>query len=254
MKNIITVKDLNYRPFNNLNIQIKENSFVAISGPNNSGKTTLMRILNREKGNNFPITILGKNISNHKISNYRKIVEALFPLEITFNELTLNDEINSIDKSISSEYILKKLNLKKIGDIEFTKLDIKTLILSKLAIILLNNPQIIIIDELNLCFSHQEIIKIMDFLREYQHTYETTIIYTTTNLEDTIGLDYLYIISDGKIILEGEPLNTLQKDNIINKIGLRIPFMIDLSVKLKDYNLLSDLELDPEGMVDKLWK
>ena len=46
----------------------------------------------------------------------------------------------------------------------------------------------------------------------------------------------------------------LKEDNIINKIGLKIPFMIDLSVKLQDYDLISEMTLDMNGMVNKLWK
>ena len=56
------------------------------------------------------------------------------------------------------------------------------------------------------------------------------------------------------IILEGEPLEVLQRDNIINKAGLEVPFMIDLSVKLRDYDLVSSIELDQDRMVDILWK
>ena len=81
-----------------------------------------------------------------------------------------------------------------------------------------------------------------------------TIIYTTIHLEESVYSDYLYFINNNKIVLEGKPLDILQKDNIINKIGLELPFMVDLSVKLKDYELIKDLELDPERMVDNLWK
>ena len=49
MKSIVNIKNLNYKPFDNFSLTIKENSFISISGPNNSGKTTLMRILNGEK-------------------------------------------------------------------------------------------------------------------------------------------------------------------------------------------------------------
>ena len=66
--------------------------------------------------------------------------------------------------------------------------------------------------------------------------------------------NYLYIINESTIILEGEPLSVLVKDNILNRIGLEVPFMIDLSVKLQDYNLLTTTELDMERMVEELWK
>ena len=53
--------------------------------------------------------------------------------------------------------------------------------------------------------------------------------------------------------MEDEPQNIIIKDNVLNKIGLKLPFMVDLSVKLQDYNLIDSLELDTDRMVDKLW-
>ena len=51
---------------------------------------------------------------------------------------------------------------------------------------------------------------------------------TTSDLNETLYSDYLYIINDSKIIIEGNPIEVLEKDNIINKAGLNLPFMIDL--------------------------
>ena len=46
----------------------------------------------------------------------------------------------------------------------------------------------------------------------------------------------------------------MKEDSLINKIGLTLPFMVDLSLKLKYYDLIDDVELDMNRMVDKLWK
>ena len=77
---------------------------------------------------------------------------------------------------------------------------------------------------------------------------------TISDLEYSLSSDKLYILNEGIFMLEGDPLSILEKDNILNKIGLKIPFMIDLSVKLRDYDLVKDIELDMDGMVDTLWK
>lgn len=77
---------------------------------------------------------------------------------------------------------------------------------------------------------------------------------TATNLDISIETDYLYIIDKGNLELEGKPLEVLKNDNVINKIGLNIPFMIDLSVKLKDYDLIDKVELDYDRMIETLWK
>ena len=79
---------------------------------------------------------------------------------------------------------------------------------------------------------------------------------TTSNLEDTINCDYIYVIDNNVIAVEGKPIEVLQKDNILNRIGLELPFMIDLSVKLRDYDLIDDIDINMniDRMVDILWK
>ena len=46
----------------------------------------------------------------------------------------------------------------------------------------------------------------------------------------------------------------LQEEKILTRLGLSLPFMIDLSLKLKFYDLLDDIVLDSDRMVDILWK
>jgi hypothetical protein len=76
----------------------------------------------------------------------------------------------------------------------------------------------------------------------------------TNNLEEVLLTDYIYVISDSNILIEGIPIDVIQKDNIMNKAGLNLPFMVDLSVKLRDYDLVKEIEQDKERMVELLWK
>ena len=77
---------------------------------------------------------------------------------------------------------------------------------------------------------------------------------TISNLELSIKSDYLYVIGNNKsIILEGIPKTVLEKDNILNKNGIELPFIIDLSVKLKDYNLVDNIYYDDESLINDLW-
>ena len=77
---------------------------------------------------------------------------------------------------------------------------------------------------------------------------------TCSNLEDSLFSDILYIIKDNEIVLSGPPMEVLQNDNIINKTGLELPFMIDLSVKLRDYDLIQTIETDMDRLVNILWR
>lgn len=252
MTKIIEISNFYYESlFKDLTFSVEKNKFITISGPNNCGKTTLIRILNRELITSNNVIVNNRHINDYTIEEYNKLVQCIIPLEIIFEEKTLEEELlryNNDTKTVDN--LLKKLKLKKQSTTNINKLSKKEIVLSQIAISLIKNPKILLIDNISTYFSEKEIIEIIKYLKEYK----MTIIYTTIHLEESVYSDYLYFINNNKIVLEGKPLDILQKDNIINKIGLELPFMVDLSVKLKDYELITDLELDPERMVDNLWK
>lgn len=257
MEDIIKITELTYNNlFTNFNISIPKNSFISISGPNNCGKTTLIRILDRQIFLSN-ITFDGKPLSNYSLDEYYQYVKTIIPFEFNFTYETLEEEVLSYLNSKNKEdynYLLKTLKISTLKNKNISTLPLKDKIKLQLVLSLLTNPQILLLDDINIFYSNKEFLDIITCLKYYQTKKDLTIIMTTSNLEYTLLTDYLYIICDGKIILEGVPLTILEKDNLVNKIGLKLPFMIDLSVKLRDYNLITDIELDMNRMVDELWK
>lgn len=64
----------------------------------------------------------------------------------------------------------------------------------------------------------------------------------------------MIVLNHGKIYLRGAPLEVMKEDQKLIHLGLELPFMVDLSLKLQFYELLDDIILDMEGMVNTLWK
>lgn len=253
---ILKINNINYKNiYNDLSLDIAENKFITISGANNSGKTTLIRILNNELSEKFDINILGKKINDYNTEELTKTIQAVIPTDEYFIEKNIYEEMNyNCNSNLSFiDYICKGLKIKRIINNNYKTYSQQEIILSQLAIALSIQPKVLLIDDISPYFNQKEIESILIFLKEYQKKYNITIIYTTINLEESLQTDYLYIINEGKVELSGRPLEVLQKDNIINKIGLNIPFMIDLSVKLRDYDLIKEIETDKDRMVEKLW-
>jgi len=71
-----------------------------------------------------------------------------------------------------------------------------------------------------------------------------SIIFTSNNLTDCLLSDYLYLLDNGKVVIEGIPVSVMKEEKIINRLGLDLPFMIDLSSKLIFYELLNEIILD----------
>ena len=251
-KNIISVKNLKYKNiFDGLDLSIKQNTITAISGSNNCGKTTLIKILSglitvkdTVKFNDLYLESINKNklFYDEGIVILNEKIDFLFDT-VKEEILFVLDNINISDEKKKNRYnfILKLLN---------RNIKIKVL----LAIAVIHKPHVLFIDDLCTMMSKAERHEMENILNYLNSVEKMTIVMTTNNLEETINCDYLYILDKGKIALEGKPLDILKEDNIINKIGLKIPFMIDLSVKLQDYDLISKMTLDMNGMVNKLWK
>lgn len=263
-ENIIEIINLNYKNiFINFNVNFEKNKFITISGTNNCGKTILMRILNKEINISNTISINNKKIENYKAVELSNIIQCVIPKEISFIFKTVEDELyfylnqtklSKEDKKILYKELLKNLKLTKYQNSSPNNLEEQQLIKLQLAIALCKVPQIILIDNIGSYLYKKEMLEIINYLRVYQKKYYTTIIMTTNNLNEAALSDYIYIINDSQIVLEGEPFEILQKDNILNKVGLNIPFMMDLSVKLRDYDVVKEIELDMDRMVEVLWK
>ena len=119
---------------------------------------------------------------------------------------------------------------------------------------LLKEPKVLLLDSISLYLNDKEMEELLLFLKKYKEKYNLTIVFTTLNLKDSLYSDYLFIINNGKVLLSGSPIEVLKYDNILNKNGLEIPFIIDLSVKMMDYNLIDEPVLDMDRMVDTIWK
>lgn len=255
---ILNINNIKYNDiFEDLSIYIEKNTITAISGPNKCGKTTLIRILNRDVQTDSNIVYEGKEIYNYRDEEYYKKIQAVFPQEIIFHENTILEELKFQQEKYDLEkidFLISKLGLKKIKDKDINTLNEKEIFKTQIAIAILNSEEFVMIDEIDSYFSTEELIKLYKLFNMCIDKYDLTFIITCLNLDSTIYVDQLYIINKGKVVLKGEPLRVLDKDNILNKIGLEVPFMIDLSVKLKDYQLINKIILNDEEMVDELWK
>lgn len=94
----------------------------------------------------------------------------------------------------------------------------------------------------------------MNILNNIKNNYNISIVFTTSQISSIIDLENIIVLGNGKIVMQGNYNDIIKRDNELSKLGIEIPIMIDLSLKLQFYNLLDDIYYNVEGMVDKLWK
>ena len=76
-----------------ISMYIDKNKITSIAGSNNSGKTTLLKIIGRVFDTNASIIFNGKSIYDYKLTDYTKLVSIIIPTEITFLENTLEKQL-----------------------------------------------------------------------------------------------------------------------------------------------------------------
>lgn len=96
----------------------------------------------------------------------------------------------------------------------------------------------------------KELKKLFSYLKKNKIDF----INVTNDIELTLYTDYLIIYDKDKIAVEGSTLEVLKNEKIFKRLGLGLPFIIELSILLKDYGLIDEIYLDKESLADKLWK
>ena len=91
-------------------------------------------------------------------------------------------------------------------------------------------------------------------LYEFLNVNNVAFINITNNMEEVLFTNYLIIYDDKKIIAEGNTIELLKNEKLFKRLGFKLPFIIELSILLKDYNLVNSIYLSKESLVGDLWK
>ena len=89
---------------------------------------------------------------------------------------------------------------------------------------------------------------------KYVKNNNITLINITNKSEDIIYGDKVIIIKDRKIILNIKLKDILNYEKEFRENNIDLPFMAELSLKLKYYNLIDKPIFNMTKMVNKLWK
>lgn len=268
MGSIIKVDNLTFRYkdrfiFDKFCLNVEEGSWISITGSNGSGKSTLIKILTGLLKTDSDISICGLNLNEENLFNIRKNMgvifdnpENLFLCETVEDDLafTLENLCYSVDemkkriREVSNELKINHLLKKSPNELsggEKSKV--------ALACALIHKPKILILDESLSMIDEKGKINVLKILSKL-HKNGMTIISVVHDLRETYYSDRLIVINDGEIMLDGTPLKVMEYDKILNRLGIELPFEIELSTKLKLYGLIDTLIPDVEELVNTIWE
>lgn len=240
MNNMITVKNLSFlypnnQIFNNLSFDVSTCKWTTIIGLSGCGKSTFIRLINNDFKYDGEILFGGNIIIIDGNFNYENIL---------VSKLIKKYYSKNIYNKIINEYDLKNITSKKVSDLNEQD-KIKLLFCLKLS----SKGDIVIIDnllnKLN-CHNKDIIVKILNKLK-------IKVINMTNNMEDTLLGENIIIMDKGKIVLNDKKENIFMKYDDIKKIGLDLPFIVDLSIKLKYYGLVNKIYFSMEELIGAIW-
>ena len=257
--NIISINDLNFKYkdkiiFKNLNLDIKENTITTIMGKNGSGKTTLIKMLVGLIPSNNKIKFNDKIITNKNIKSIRKKIGIVFenPDNQFVGDTVLEDLVFTLEnmkykkKNIRNRVleIVNYLKLENIVNEDPHSLTNNQKQLVNLASALIHEPKLLILDEA---------FNIFNILQELKKE-GLTIIIVTNDIEDTTVSDEIIVLNNQNVYLNGKKEEIYKEEKKLRELGFSLPFMVELSNRLKFYGLIENTIYDMKEMVDTLWK
>ncbi|MGQ9618138.1 MAG: ABC transporter ATP-binding protein [Candidatus Aminicenantia bacterium] len=248
---IIEMQNLSYSYGKNvvlrdINIDIREGELVSIIGPNGSGKSTLLKLIagilpvqngrilikNREifelKGKLEKIIGFGFQNPDYQIFKESVREEIGFSLELT--------GFKGKEKEKRIEEILSLLNLHEKRDEDPFSLSKGERQKVVTASILATGKEIVILDEPTTGLDPIEVEKIIDLIRILKNRGITVIIVT-----HSLGLafecsDWIILLKDGEVFLQGKPRELLKMWEKIESV-LKLPAFLKFSVLTGGYFL-----------------
>lgn len=261
MKEVIKLINFSFRypgskapALKNINLSIKEGLIVGIVGPTGSGKSTLIKALNGlvpkitggvQEGD---VIVDGLNTRNHGVAELARHVGVVLddPFTQIFS-LTVWDDVcfGPSNLGIPANEIVEraKFALKATGLSGYetrNPIHMSGGEQQRLAIagILAMMPKILAFDEPLAMLDPQGKEEVVRVIKQLAIQRNATIIITESGVDiDKILniLDYMVILYEGEILYEGNPRDVMLLD-ILPRIGVRRPQVVDLFIKLREYH------------------
>lgn len=274
MSSFIDVKNLIYeyknvdsvrRAVNNLNIQIQKGQFIVVLGHNGSGKSTFAKHLNaifsptsgtviidgldtKDDNNIFEIRqkcgMVFQNPDN-------QIVATVVEDDVAFGPENMGVPSQEIRKRVDdalavvrmSEFATKAPHLLSGGQKQ--KVAIAGIIAMK--------PDCIILDESTSMLDPRGRKEVMSTVKKLNKEENITLIHITHFMEEAVDADYIYVMEEGEIVLEGTPKEVFVNIEKLQNLGLDVPPMTLLCSELRKHDIqISQDILTVEEMIDSL--
>jgi len=257
MSVIIEIKDDSWQYLNTkqpalqeINIQIEEGKFVGIIGANGAGKTSLAFSMNGLIPGQYngikhgEVLVYGKEVEEYGHGELQRFTGMVFSdPEAQFTAMTVEDEL---------VFGLENLGMtipeirERLGWVTHLT-GLETMLLKPpyelsggqkqrvaLAAVLAMTPKLLILDEPTTMLDPVSRRRVFEVLAKLKQEQNNTIIVIEHSLENLIRLaDHMILLSDSRLLLEGETKEFFQNMELISKEGIHPPGALQFFYELK---------------------
>ena len=222
--------------FNKISLSFFEGISTFLCGTNGSGKTLLLKAITKKIKYQGEIKFLKKTV-------------VVFD-KYYFTTNSVEDELKFLSlSSFQKEFILN------FFDEETLSLNPNSLSFYQQKLLLLcsclyKNPQVVFIDNLYSFLEKRDIQKFNNYFKKNN----ITVILVSNDIEQALNYEYMIVMNQGMVAIEGRTEQVLKEEKILKRLGIGLPFYVDLSTQLQYYNLINKVYLTKEELVEKLWK
>ncbi len=274
-KNIIEVKNVTFTyheadhpALTDLSFTIKEGSWTAIIGHNGSGKSTLARILNGllvpDNDDEASVIVNGVRLTDDTVWTVRNDIGIVFQNpDNQFVGATVADDVafGMENRGVSREEMLETVArvVKQVRMDEFIKSEPARLSGGQkqrvaIAGILAIKPKVIILDESTSMLDPEGKAEVLNLIKQVKDENDLTVISITHDIEEASGADNIIVLNDGQIVQEGTPKEIFQESELLEKLGLAVPFVNQLISKLKSEGIEVPASITNESeLTEYLW-
>ncbi|MBR2213642.1 MAG: energy-coupling factor transporter ATPase [Eubacterium sp.] len=273
MKSIIDVKNLIFdyksndnrptmRAIDNVSLDVQQGDFIAVIGHNGSGKSTFAKQLNAMllptsgsvfvdeiDTSNEELVLTVRQTAGLVLQNPdNQIVSTVVEEDVAFGPENLAVPTEEIVERVDES--LKSVEMRKYAKKSPLKLSGGQKQRVAIAGILAMQPKCIVLDEPTSMLDpvgREEVIKTLHKLNKEG----ITIIIVTHNMEEVVDVDKIFVMNEGKIVMQGTPKEVFSKVEELKEIRLEVPQVTELAYELKK----SGVDI-PDGVlsVDELVK
>jgi phospholipid/cholesterol/gamma-HCH transport system ATP-binding protein len=225
VSNLVEIRDLHFaygdRPIlSNLSMDIPRGKLVAVMGGSGSGKTTVLRLIGGQiRPQKGTVTVAGEvvhRLRTQQLYQLRRKMGMLFQFGALFTDLSVFDNVafplrehTDLTEELIRDLVLTKLhavglrNAHRLKPSEISGGMARRVALAR-AIAL--DPQLIMYDEPFAGLDPISMGQIANLIRNLNDTLGSTSILVSHDVHETFAIaDYIYFMSDGKIVAQGTP-------------------------------------------------